>query len=312
MTFKPLLASAVEDPTQIKYPVMASPKYDGIRCTVISGVAVSRNLKPIRNAFIQSILGKPEFEGFDGELIVGSPTDKNVFRTSTSGVMSGDGEPDFKFFVFDEANNSDYFRYRYDKLWMRVQGFPTGDNSKLLPPANITKYVTVVPHVMINSVEELALYEAQCIEEGYEGIMVRDPNGVYKFGRSTVKEGILLKVKKFVDDEALIIGFVERMSNQNEAKTNALGRTERSTHKENMVGRGDLGAFKVRQFTGETFVDFTVGSGLNDADRKEIWDNQDKYMGKFVKFKHFEIGNYDAPRFPIFIGFRDPDDMSEG
>ena len=45
------------------------------------------------------------------------------------------------------------------------------------------------------------------LNAGYEGLMLRDPNGIYKFGRSSVKENILLKVKEFMDDEAEIIAF---------------------------------------------------------------------------------------------------------
>jgi hypothetical protein len=72
--------------------------------------------------------------------------------------------------------------------------------------------------------------------------MLRDPNGPYKFGRSTRKEGYLLKLKRFCDSEAEVIGVVELMHNGNEAKTNALGRTERSTRKAGKTGMGVLGA----------------------------------------------------------------------
>ena len=82
---KPLLACEVplED---VKFPVYVSTKLDGIRCLIIDGVAYSRSLKPIRNKFIQSIIGKQEYNGLDGELIVGNVYDKDVFQKTTSGV----------------------------------------------------------------------------------------------------------------------------------------------------------------------------------------------------------------------------------
>ena len=43
------------------------------------------------------------------------------------------------------------------------------------------------------------------------------PNAPYKQGRSTVREGYLLKVKTFLDDEATVVRFEERMHNGNEA-----------------------------------------------------------------------------------------------
>jgi DNA ligase-1 len=87
MTFKPMLASPA--PETIKFPVLASPKLDGIRCIIRDGVAVSRNLKPIPNVYIQkSLAGLPPL---DGELIVGPPVGNDVWNRSNSGVMSRDG-----------------------------------------------------------------------------------------------------------------------------------------------------------------------------------------------------------------------------
>ena len=137
--------------------------------------------------------------------------------------------------------------------------------------------------------------------------MVRKPDAPYKFGRSTLKEGYLLKVKRFTDAEAKIIGFEERMYNENEATTDALGHTERSTHKAGMKPAGDLGAFIVRDL--RTEMSFRIGTGFTAAQRKEYWTTRNKLMNKIVKYKHFEQGAVDLPRFPVFIGFRDPEDM---
>ena len=63
--FKPMLASKLEGTP--RFPVYASPKYDGIRALVINGVVVSRNMKPIPSKFVQENFSK--FEGFDGELM---------------------------------------------------------------------------------------------------------------------------------------------------------------------------------------------------------------------------------------------------
>ncbi|HQG29101.1 MAG TPA: ATP-dependent DNA ligase, partial [Candidatus Ozemobacteraceae bacterium] len=99
----------------------------------------------------------------------------------------------------------------------------------------------------------------------------------------------------------------ERMHNANEATVNALGHTERSSHKENKSGRGDLGALIL---TTEDGLEFNCGTGFDNATRREIWDNRDQYMGQFAKIKSFLIGVKDKPRFPVFLGFRDASDMS--
>ena len=63
---KPLLAYTVEDTSALKYPLFASVKLDGIRCLVIDGVAYSRNMKPIKNEYVQKCIGKTEYNGLDG------------------------------------------------------------------------------------------------------------------------------------------------------------------------------------------------------------------------------------------------------
>ena len=103
---KPMLCATVTDISKLRYPYLASPKLDGIRCLIHNGTAVSRNLKPIRNKYIASCLkGLPPL---DGELIVGDPTAPDCFNRTSSGVMSADGEPDFKYYVFDRIGTDMY------------------------------------------------------------------------------------------------------------------------------------------------------------------------------------------------------------
>lgn len=292
--FKPLLAVEA-DLNKIKYPVLCSPKLDGIRALVMNGKLVSRNLKPIPNHYVRETIEAHAgtLEGFDGELVVGSPTAENCFNVSSSGIMSRDGEPDFKFYVFDRIGDEP-FSNRY--------------NAVRFSEAVELPFVQYVVHVTASNERELDKIEDVAVNKGYEGIMLRDPNGRYKFGRSTAKESILLKVKRFADTEATIVGFEERMHNANPATTDALGHTERSSHKENMIGRGDLGAIRVKCDLFDS--EFNIGSGFDDAMRKEIWDNRDSYIGRVVKFKYQTAGMKDVPRFPVFIGFRHEGDMS--
>lgn len=287
--FKPLLSATIEDTSKLSYPAIVSPKLDGIRCLIINGIAVSRSLKPIRNKRVQAFFGKAEYKGLDGELIVGDPCSKTCYRDTYSGVMSEDGEPDVWFHVFD----------RFDS----VLGFV--DRYASLPRKGEAERIVRVPHRIVSTETQLLEVENEYLDQGYEGLMVRSPTGSYKQGRSMLRDGILGKLKRFTDAEYQIVGFQERMHNANEAKTNALGHTERSMHKENMIGRGDLGALVLR-YDGGTF---TCGTGFDDKQRAEIWANKDSYLGKIAKVKQFAYGVKDAPRFPVWLGFRDPIDM---
>ena len=296
-SLKPMLAETLEDASKLVYPVIASPKLDGIRCLIVDGKALSRSLKPIPNQHVQAWAAKyaAVLNGLDGELIVGD-MGPSVFNRTTSAIMSKDGPEDFVFWCFD--------------LWyvpdMGYQRRLSHIKAHLLPHGTPDKFKLVPTRTCANDVQ-LRGFEQDCLDRGFEGAMVRKPDGPYKYGRSTLKEGYLLKVKRFKDSEATIIGFEERMHNENEATTNEVGRTERSTHKAGMKPAGDLGAFIVKH--AQTQMIFNIGSGFTAEQRKTYWQQRNKLMNKVVKFKHFEIGEVDKPRFPIFLGFRDPEDM---
>ena len=44
---KPMLAGKCERPDALNFPVLATPKLDGIRCLKIGGRALTRSFKPI-------------------------------------------------------------------------------------------------------------------------------------------------------------------------------------------------------------------------------------------------------------------------
>jgi DNA ligase-1 len=165
--------------------------------------------------------------------------------------------------------------------------------------------VIIVLQALMHNEEEFLELEQEYLDAGYEGVMVRSINGAYKQGRSTAKEGIIGKLKRFSDDEAVVIGFEEKMTNTNEKVKNELGYSERSSSKEGLVGANTLGAL-ICECKG---IRFTMGSGLDNAGRDEVWANKDKYLGKLAKFKYFSIGMVDSYRFPIFQGWRDEDDL---
>jgi len=292
---KVMLASAVKDYNKITWPKFVSTKLDGVRAVVIDGIVYSRSGKPIRSKAVQKLFGNPRYNNLDGELIYGSPTAEDVFNKTTSFVMSEDvpdgmSEKEITFFTFDYVNDFLQFNER-----------------RGLGPLPLSCEQRVdVGQVMLYNLQEVDAYEAQCLKEGYEGIMLRSPEGLYKHGRATEKSQDLLKVKRFVDDEAIIIGFEELLTNNNPATLNELGHQERSSCKENLVGADTLGAL---QCLTKARVAFNIGTGFSAELRQHIWNNREKYIGKLAKYKSFPIGVKDAPRLPVFLGFRDEDDL---
>lgn len=294
MSFKPTLAVAA-DFSKIKYPVCASPKLDGIRCSIVGSKALSRTLKPIPNRHINTVLSRPAFEGLDGELIVGDPTSKTCYTDSVANVMAFDKVPHFTYYVFDLHNVDSPFSSRLLDLKALVGGLVGAP------------YIEALEQWVLRNEADMLAYEAKCVEQGYEGIILRSPSAPYKYGRSTVNEGYLLKVKRFEDSEAEIIGFEEEMFNGNEAETNELGRTKRSTAKAGLSGKDTLGAFLVRDV--HTGIEFAVGTGLNAEQRATAWGERDRLVGSLIKYKYFPVGVKDKPRHPVFLGMRDSRDL---
>lgn len=291
MSLKPMLGTSIPRESLIEQfqirKFLASYKLDGIRALVRDGIVLSRSLKPIPNAYVQRLFGRAEYEGLDGELIVGAPNASDVFRTTTSGVMSEDKTPDVRYYVFD------YWNKPNTPFHQRV--------AMLAPSARAEGRIVPVAQVLVGSIEQVdALFE-QALVDGYEGLVLRNALSLYKFGRSTIGEGGLLKMKPFVDAEATVVGVVEQMHNANEAFKNELGRTARSTAKAGKVGMKVLGALRCRTPEG---VEFEIGTGFSAAEREAYWMDLG-IIGRIVKYKSLIIGVKDKPRSAVFLGFRD-------
>ena len=294
MKIKPLLSCEVPL-DKVKFPIYISTKFDGIRALVIDGVVYSRSLKPIRNKHVQKLFGKPEYNGFDGELIVGDIYAKDVFQKTTSGVMSEDGTSDVTFHVFD--------------LW----SVPTFDYESrqrvlqdlLLQDSTMSCVVYTTIH-KCQAVEDLEFFLNHEKNVGGEGLIGRKPDGVYKYGRSTPREQLSIKFKFFEQGEFEVVGFTERMHNTNEQKRDELGYAERSSAKEGLVPTDTLGSL-VLKYNDTTF---SCGTGFDDKLRKEIWDNKELYLGKLASIRYMSVGSKDLPRVPSFIGFRHTEDIS--
>lgn len=298
MTFIPMLAGTCKDLDAIIFPVFASIKLDGVRATVQGGQLLSRTLKPIPNRAVQALFSRLP-EGLDGELLFGDPAAPDCYRNTVSIVMSEDKPATgITFHIFDRRSVMP-FGQRFIQVRQMCEGY-----IHEIP-------VTAHRHQMLFNRAQLDVFEAAAVSAGHEGIMLRKPDGPYKEGRSTAREGYLLKVKRFADSEAIVLGVTEKMHNGNEAKTNELGRTARSTHKAGLVGTGTLGALCVRDV--KTGVEFEIGTGFTDTERHNIWQSWCygvlSPIGQLAKYKYFALGSKDKPRFPVFLGWRDKRDV---
>lgn len=272
----PMLAATIRTEDDVpKFPLLATPKVDGVRALMIGGRLVSRTLKPVPNRRIRAILERLLPEGADGEIYCGD------LYTTTSTVMSFDAGGNFKFFWFDWAYDVNVPYKRRVLLIDTYMAVHETDSNYVLP---------LMPRA-IHCLDELYTYEKQILDQGFEGLMLRVPNGKYKSGRSTIKEGLLVKLKRFTDSEAIIIG-TEELVHRAGLQTGEAGDT--------------LGAIVAEAPDGTVF---RIGTGYTADQRLALWANRDIIVGKAVKYKYAEKGSKDRPRCPVFLGIRHEDDM---
>jgi DNA ligase-1 len=208
--------------------------------------------------------------------------------------MTIEGSSNFKVWLFDYVNPENDI---IEPFMKRLKKMPT-------LPSTPFEY-EILYGSLKNTIEEVEDFEKICLLKGYEGVMLRSPSGTYKFGRSTINDNILLKLKRFEDSEAILIDIEEKMSNQNPEKLDAFGYIKRSSALDGMISMNTTGALIVK----DEHNQFKIGSGLDDKMREEIWNNKSSYIGKIVKYKYFPVGVKELPRHPVFLGFRDKEDF---
>jgi len=129
---------------------------------------------------------------------------------------------------------------------------------------------------------KFAQINAEAIEGGYEGIMIKDPGAAYECKRSVA----WLKQKPFIE-VSLEVTDVEEGTGRN-------------------VGR--LGALVCTGIDDERTITVNVGSGFSDSDRVDFWSNRAECIGQIVEVRADAVtqnqdGTYSL-RFPRFLRFR--------
>ena len=205
MITKRMLAATLKNMESLDFEentYLATPKLDGIRALMINGVLVSRTFKPIRNIHIKTILENLLPDGADGEIIC-----PGAFQKTSSGVMRESGEPEFSYYWFDQVVDD------IEKPYVERMRDLATVHSTIMLRAFGSMIKPLLP-ITIKDLEHLKQYEQQCIDSGFEGVILRTARSPYKCGRATERQQWLLKVKRFSDDEAVIKGFGEKMHNE--------------------------------------------------------------------------------------------------
>lgn len=189
----------------------------------------------------------------DGELWI----DRKAFQQTVSIVRRQDGGDHWKkvrYVVFDTPGEAGHFESRLKA----IQG---------LGLAQKASAIQVLDQTICQGTDSLRKELARIEALGGEGLMLRQPDSLYEFGRSST----LLKVKTFHDAEAVVIGH----------------QAGKGRHK------GRLGALLVSLANG---TQFSVGTGFSDAQRE-----QPPAIGSVITFRYQELTDGGVPRFPSFV-----------
>lgn len=276
----------IED--DINYPVRIEPKLDGLRCIAVkhSGeVTLFTRSGSVLETLpkIKSLLEAAKWDNFvlDAEVM---GADWNETASVAMSYKRGKDDSGMILHVFD-AMTFDDWREQESTLDLndRVELA-----AELVTQVNSTSVVTVAGKT-VNNIKELLSFYNDCMENGYEGIMLKDLGSKYAFKRSKA----VLKMKPVTTYEGMIVGhYLGNVGSKRE---------------------GLWGGFNVVMPNG---VVTRVGGGYTDVLKAEIGIDPDSYVGKIV-----EVEGQPDPltadgltrdgkvRFPVFTRFRDPRDV---
>lgn len=262
----------------VSYPAIGQRKFDGVRCMASINPDGSVSLKsrkgkefPHMNHLrqqIASLRGIPDGAFLDGELYSDTLTFQEVVglvRRETLKPGDEDKLKQISFRLYDMLDPDDRkagFQKRYDGL-------------KKILGSNPPKNLILTENFELNDKADVKKYHDQFVDEGYEGIMIRNKDGEYGINKRSKH---LQKFKEFFDQEFEIVGYEE-------GKGNAEGTVIWICITEN----GDL---------------FSAQPTGTVAERTEYFKNGDDYIGATLTVRYFEMTDDGIPRFPKGVAIR--------
>ena len=263
-----------------------TPKLDGLRAVFHSdkGILLSRNNKEFKGfeaieSFLKAFCNEKGISHIDGELFNKSIPFQTIQSIATKEKHPRKDELLLNVFaiigsdiVSDEVMNATMV-----KLEQEVRRYGLEDVIEVLVPKKVDN------GDVVKTCQDF-------IEKGFEGIMLRNPDKHYNFGRSQD----LLKVKLFTEDDFVVTGIFE-----GEGKYKGmLG----GIYVENVKTKISRDAFnEIEAIPGS--IKSRCGSGFSDEDRQTMSEDM---IGKVVNIKYQGLtDDCSSLRFPIFLGVKE-------
>jgi DNA ligase-1 len=271
---------------------LVEPKLDGVRVLTVvdyesrTVTMYTRNGKELVNfphicrVFEDNLEQIGRGTVFDGEVVSHSFQDLMTQVHRKSDVKADDA----KLMLFDCLPLAEFKRGRSVMAQRRRSNFLKENYSKIFADSGCIELVPQREFDLDVFTDEIEFrdYNREMVEKGYEGIMIKDPQGLWEGKRSTA----WLKQKPFIE-VSLAVTAVEEGTGRNEGRLGALI----------CQGEDDGKTIKVN-----------VGSGFSDSQRKEFWQDTEALIGQVVEVRADAVtqnqdGSYSL-RFPRFLRFR--------
>lgn len=311
MQIRPMLANTFNCNNQtttrgykMPFPAFVQKKYDGIRCVAhssSSGDVTLESRKGLSFPHFEKIINELQLFfthandllqtdcenndrthiHFDGELYCDNiPFEKiNGYTRLTKNISDEDRENinKIQYHIYDcYVSNIPTlsFRERMDLLrrtFAKIKDSKTSEQSD-------NQYVYEVETELVKTIEEMKLKHNQYVENGYEGIMIRDPFGPYEPNK---RSKFLQKYKEFMDEEFVITGFHD--------------------------GEGIDKCAVIWDCVTKEGKHFSVKPKSNFEERKALYKIASTKIGCLLTVVFQEYSPDGIPRFPVGKGIRDVD-----
>ena len=270
--YYPMLAHRYnEKKGDIKFPCFVQPKLDGVRCVVVGNKLYSRNgnrfpvLPHIENEL--KLYNKNNLI-LDGELFTDDINFEKIVGLVKKYKKSEEDEKNsLKIYlnVFDYIDSKLPFNKRLINL---NQFFEKNKNMKYI------KQVKTEECAQEKNIEE---FLEKYTKEKYEGLIIRNKSGLYEENTRSVH---LQKLKKFIDEEFEIIDYTTPDQGKEVGCVIWICRTKEGKQ-------------------------FSVRPSGNYQERKKLYREAKKYIGKMLTVRYQELTNGHVPRFPVGVTIRD-------
>lgn len=260
-------------------PVFAQPKFDGDRCrAVVSGgdailYSSECNERPFLIHIKHALVGMVARAGMthaelDGELYIHGEGHELIHSITSRTVNMHPDEHLLQYHIFDIITDEP----QHQRFMRLVKMFDTVGPNYPLKLAGLFR---------LYNMDEIIRHMDWFVSQGYEGIIIRKIDGLYKRKRSTD----IMKFKPHLQIEAQIVDVVEG---------------EGRCH-------GTLGAVVCHMpsdpFKICTVKTFNAGTGpiLTDYGRRLLWQERDRVIGGVAIIKYQNTTNGGVPRFPVLV-----------